>query len=77
MKRQLCSALLAVAVSGMAWAVDPEMCLDCHEPAEDWEGMSAEDILADAKDPGVKRHADNRELSDDDLKLIISKLLEK
>jgi hypothetical protein len=77
MKIYLCSVVLTLAVSGMVWAADPEMCLDCHEPAEDWEGMNAEEILAEAKDPGIKRHADNREISDDDLTLMISKLLEK
>ena len=75
MKKYLCSAVLTLVVSGAAWAADPEMCLDCHEPSEDWEGMSVDDILAVAKDPEVKRHDDNRDISDDDLKSMIGQLL--
>ena len=49
MKQNLLAAAALVAACGIAiptLAADPEMCLDCHEPAEDWEGMSADDILA-------------------------------
>lgn len=45
-----------VALSGAAMAGDPaageakgDVCLDCHEPAADFEGMSAADIEARIK----------------------------
>ncbi|RLQ21301.1 hypothetical protein DWB85_13430 [Seongchinamella sediminis] len=71
--------LLAVTVATVfalpAQAGDEELCLDCHEPAEDWEGMSADEILATASDTSIKRHADNAEFSEEQLKAIIATLL--
>ena len=61
--------------AGPALAGDADMCLDCHEPDEDWEGMSPEEILADAKNPDIKRHADSADLSDEQLKAMIAELL--
>jgi hypothetical protein len=58
-----------------AMAGDEALCMDCHEPAEDWEGMSREEVLVQAKDPDVKRHKDNRALSDEELQVIIVELL--
>lgn len=55
---------------------DEELCLDCHEPAEDWEGMTAEEIYTTAADMSIKRHADNAEYSEDQLKAMIATLLE-
>lgn len=69
------TTLCAVALPSLAGNTDPNQCLECHEPAEDWEGMSAEQILTDAKAPDNKRHKDNQELSDEQLKLIIATLL--
>lgn len=71
-----CLSLAAVlGFSTAALADDPEICLDCHEPAEDWEGMSAEDIFAEAKNANIKRHADNLEIPDETLQAIIAELL--
>ena len=56
---------------------DADLCLDCHEPAEDWEGMSADEVLGTAKDTSIKRHADNADLSDEQLKAIVAELLAK
>ena len=58
-------------------AADPELCLDCHEPSEDWEGMTPAEILAEAKNTKIKRHKDNKELSDDDLEAMIAELSKK
>ncbi len=74
--------LYLVAALGMALpavAEDPELCLDCHEPAEDWQGLSPEEILADAKDKDKKnkRHEDNWELPDEVLEAMIAELLKK
>ncbi|WP_133126051.1 hypothetical protein [Pseudohalioglobus lutimaris] len=66
---------LVMGLSFSAWAGDEEICMDCHEPAEDWEGMSAEEIYTQAADTSIKRHADNSEFSEDELKAMIAKLL--
>ena len=61
MKHFVASIAAAVTLglaAGPALAGDADMCLDCHEPAEDWEGMTPEEILADARNPEIKRHAD-------------------
>ena len=70
-------ALSVSAVIAPVFAGDADLCLDCHEPAEDWEGMSAAEIMATAKDPDIKRHADNQELSDEQLQAIIVELLQE
>jgi hypothetical protein len=77
MKKKLFAAILVGALSPMVLAGDADMCLDCHEPAEDWEGMTADEIFAEARAPGNKRHSDNAELSDEQLKAAIAELLKK
>lgn len=77
MKRVLFALVAATAISLPALADDDVLCLDCHEPAEDWEGMSAQEILEVAADTSIKRHADNAEFSEDQLKAIIASMLEK
>ncbi|TDG12461.1 hypothetical protein E2F43_12725 [Seongchinamella unica] len=71
-------ALLAVTIAIMCTLpaqADEDICLDCHVPAEDWEGMSAEEIFETASDTSIKRHADNGEFSEEQLKAIIATLL--
>ena len=78
MKKKMFAGVLAAAVCVGAlpvFAGDADQCLDCHEPAEDWEGLSSEDIMAKAKDPSNRRHADNQDLSDEQLKAIIAELM--
>jgi len=78
MKKNLLAGMLVAAVCAGAlpvFAGDEALCLDCHEPAEDWEGLSSEDILAQAKDASIRRHADNQELSDEQLKALIAELM--
>ncbi len=77
MKKTLITAMAFAAFTSAALAGDPELCLDCHEPAEDWEGMSADEVLAQAKDTSIKRHADNADLTDEQLKAMIAELLAK
>ena len=80
MKKNFLLCMMMVITCGSvttALAADAEMCLDCHEPAEDWAGMSADELLAEAKDPSNKRHKDNSELSDEQLKAIIAELMPK
>ena len=80
MKNNLLAVVAITAAFGVAvpaLAGDADLCLDCHEPAEDWEGMSADEVMAEAKDMSIKRHADNADLSDEQLKAIVAELLAK
>ncbi len=76
--KKLILALSSAAMLGLAgatYAGDEELCLDCHEPAEDWEGMTAEEVLESASDTSISRHADNAEFSEEQLKAIIASLM--
>ena len=75
MSRLLIAIASAIVISLPALAGDEELCLDCHVPAEDWEGMSAEEVLETASDTSIKRHADNAEFSEEQLKAMIATLL--
>ena len=69
------STAALLSLGGSVYAGDEELCLDCHEPAEDWEGMSAEEVFENASDMSIKRHADNAEFSEEQLKARIATLL--
>lgn len=69
------SAAALVGLGGAAYAGDEEICLDCHEPAEDWEGMGVDEIVETAMDASIKRHADNAEFSEEQLRAIVTSLL--
>ena len=80
MKNALLSLLVAVAVSvggatGPVLAEEEPLCMECHEPAEDWEGMTRAEVLATARDQDVKMHKDHQGLSEEQLKEIIATLL--
>lgn len=78
MKKNLFAAAVLVAACGNAiptLAVDPESCLDCHEPSEDWAGMSTDEMVIKAKDLTNKRHADHADISDEQMKVIITELM--
>ena len=78
MNKSLFAGMILVTACGAALptlAADPEACLDCHEPAEDWAGMSPDEILAESKDPGNKRHKDHADLTDEQLQAIIAELM--
>lgn len=66
--------LATLTLAGFSVAGDGEACLECHEPQEDWVGMSVEEMLAAAKDPGNKRHKDTMQLGDEQLLAIIAEL---
>lgn len=77
MKKTLFAGMFIIATCGVvapAMAADPELCLDCHEPAEDWEGMSSEELLKEAMDLSNKKHKDNAGISADEMKGIIATL---
>jgi hypothetical protein len=70
--------LIALATGGApALADEPtaQSCLECHEPAADWAGMSVEEIMVQARNPDNKRHVPNRAISDEQLKVIIMELM--
>ena len=67
--------LLSCAMAPHVYSGDADLCMDCHEPAEDWEGMSTEAILAKAQDPDNDMHEDNAGFSEEQLKAIIATLL--
>jgi len=80
MKKTTVAGLCLWALSGavvpvMAQDTDPNQCLECHEPSEDWAGMTVDEIITAAKNPDNKRHAGHAALSDEQLKLIIGTLL--
>lgn len=75
MTRLMIVLVTAIMFNLPVQADDEELCLDCHVPAEDWEGMSAEEIFESASDMSNKRHADNAEFSEEQLKAIIATLL--
>ncbi len=70
-----CLALALPAAPLLAEDIDADLCLDCHEPAEDWEGMSVDEIMAKAVSPDIARHAGNEEASEEQLRKIIEALL--
>ena len=75
MKKILLALFAASLFSAAVNAGDEELCLDCHVPEEDWEGMSADEILATASDTSIKRHADNADFTEEQLRAIIATLL--
>ena len=68
-------ALAGEPTAGTPAAGEPALCLDCHEPAADWQGMSVEEILETARDPDIKRHKDNLELSDEQVRAMVELLM--
>jgi len=80
MKKAIFVGLCALTLSGAVPSVladdpDPNQCLNCHEPAEDWAGMTVEEIMKGAKAPDNKRHKNNESLTDEQLRLIIANLM--
>lgn len=76
--KRIVTNVLASTVMSVSLAVsagDEELCLDCHEPVEDWEGMTAEEIYETAADTTIKRHADNAEYDEAQLRAMIAALL--
>jgi cytochrome c551/c552 len=77
-KKLICT-LMIVGMSASAipaLADDEAPCLNCHVPAEDWVGLSSDQILEDARNPENKRHKTIQALSDEQLKAMITSLLE-
>jgi cytochrome c551/c552 len=69
-------ALVAsVAAIPQVMAQDAADCMECHEPAEDWAGLTVDEIIVKAKDPGNKRHKGHSGLSDEQLRAIIIPLM--
>jgi hypothetical protein len=68
-------SLSSVALPVFAADTDPQQCLECHEPIEDWAGMTVDEIIVEAKAPDNKRHEANEALTDEELRVIIGVLM--
>lgn len=77
MNKKIVAGLCLWGVCSVALAAntDPNQCLECHEPIEDWAGMTIDEIVVEAKDPENKRHKDNEALTDEELRLMVGRLL--
>ena len=77
MNKKMLAGLCLWGISTVALAAntDPNQCLDCHEPSEDWAGMTVDEIIAEAKAPDNKRHEDHQALTDEELRLMIGRLV--
>lgn len=65
---------LALSIfASTALAVDQEVCLECHY-AEDYEGMSAEEIVDAIRSDDIDKHSRLPEISDADLAAIAAAL---
>ena len=65
----------AISLLSLGAVAQEDQCLDCHVPEEDWEGMSAEEIYQVAVDVDIKRHADNRALTEEEVRAMIERLI--
>jgi hypothetical protein len=65
----------SIALPVLAADSDPQQCLECHEPIEDWAGMTPDQIIEAARSPENKRHEANMALTDEQLRLIIGVLI--
>ena len=68
-------SLYSVALPVLAADTDPAQCVECHEPIEDWAGMTVDEIIVEATSPENKRHEAYQALTDQELRLIIGVLL--
>lgn len=68
-------SLSSVALPVLAADSDPQQCVECHEPTEDWAGMTTEQIIKAARAPDNKRHKANKDLTDEQLRLMIGVLM--
>tara|TARA_R110002049_G_scaffold208811_12_gene379333 strand:+ start:328 stop:579 length:252 start_codon:yes stop_codon:yes gene_type:complete len=77
MNKKIVAGLCLWGVSSFALAADtdPNQCLECHEPIEDWAGMTVDEIIVEAKAPENKRHEANQALTDEELRLMIARLI--
>jgi hypothetical protein len=67
--------VFSFALPVLAANTDPNQCLECHEPIEDWAGMSPDEIIVDAQGPENKRHEANQALTVEELRLMIGRLV--
>ena len=63
------------ALPVLAADTDPNQCLECHEPMEDWAGMTVDEIIVGAKAPEDGRHKASQALTDEELRLMIARLV--
>jgi hypothetical protein len=68
-------SLSGIALPALAADTDPNQCVECHEPIEDWAGLTVDEIVVAAKSSENNRHEANQSLTDEQLRLIIGVLL--
>ena len=69
----IAGCLTALAFSPVSYSADASACMNCHDGGE-FSGMSAADILADVRDPGIPPHKRFADVSDEDLQAIAEEL---
>ena len=57
----------------VSFGADTSACMNCHD-ADEFSEMSAADIVADTRDPGIPPHKRFADLSDAELQTIADKL---
>lgn len=67
------AALIALGFSTVSFGADTSTCMKCHD-SDEFSGMSAADIIADARDPGIPPHKRFADVSDADLQAIAEEL---
>lgn len=74
MKKALYVLLAAAAFGGpTAWAASADLCMGCHM-ADEFEGMTAAEVLDAAGDPSIAPHKKLADLSAEDLQAIAAEL---
>ena len=66
-------SLSLLMLSPISFGADTSACMNCHD-ADEFSEMSAADIVADVKDPGIPPHKRFADLSDADIQAIADKL---
>ncbi|MGI9291181.1 MAG: hypothetical protein ACR2QG_07885 [Gammaproteobacteria bacterium] len=60
-------------LSPISYGSDASACMNCHDDGE-FSGLSAADILADLRDPGIPPHKRFDDYSDEELQAIAAEL---
>ena len=76
-KQIVVASALVAGLTGTAMVLAGDLCMECHEPADDWQGLTPEEILAKAQDPDNDMHEDNKGLTEEQLKAMIASLMAK
>ncbi len=73
-KKKPCLALAAILAAPIAFGGGHDACLNCHAPAEEFNGMSAQEISTAIKDAGIRPHRRFADRSDEEVQAIADAL---